>query len=96
MLPLHLLNWAGFGLPILEAMHAEVPVLTSNVSALPEVAGDAAFLVNPFSENDIAAGLEQLFFEEKLRKELVEKGRLRREKYSWDVAAERIYELLTA
>ncbi len=84
----------GFGLPVLEAMHAEVPVLTSNVSALPEVAGEAALLVNPFSENEIAAGLERLFFEEDLRRELVERGRSRREFFSWDLAAERIYNLL--
>lgn len=86
----------GFGLPLLEAMHSEVPIVTSNVSALPEVAGDAAVLVNPLSENEISAALERLFLDEKLRQNLVVHGRSQREKFSWDTAAASIAQMLTS
>ncbi len=78
----------GFGLPVLEAMHAEVPVLTSNTTSLPEVAGNAALLVDPYSEQQIADGLAQLYNDIDLGQNLVEKGRLQREKFSWDTAAD--------
>jgi glycosyltransferase involved in cell wall biosynthesis len=84
----------GFGLPLLEAMHAEVPILAANATALPEVAGEAALLVDPFSEIAIAEGLEKLWRDEVLRQKLMEKGRLQHQKFSWDAAAEQIYQLL--
>lgn len=84
----------GFGLPLLEAMHAEIPVLAADATALPEVAGDAALLVDPFSEIAIAEGLEKLWRDEILRKKLVGKGRVQREKFSWHAAAEQIYQIL--
>lgn len=86
----------GFGLPLLEAMYAEVPVLAADVTAMPEVAGEAALLVDPFSETAIAEGLEKLWRDEFLRQKLVEKGRLQREKFSWDTAAGQIYQILKA
>lgn len=86
----------GFGLPLLEAMHAEVPVLTSNAGALPEVAGDAALLVDPLSTTAIAEGLEKLWCDPAFAQKLVEKGRAQREKFSWDTAAEQIYQILKA
>lgn len=85
----------GFGLPLLEAMHAEVPVLTSNVSSLPEVAGEGALLVQPDSVEDIARGLAQLDQNSSLRAELVERGREQRERFSWARAAEIVYDVLT-
>ncbi|MBV6440302.1 MAG: D-inositol-3-phosphate glycosyltransferase [Saprospiraceae bacterium] len=84
----------GFGLPLLEAMHAEVPVLTSKAGALPEVAGDAALLVDPLSETAIAKGLEQLWHDPAFARKLVEKGRIQRDKFSWDAAAEHIHRIL--
>ncbi len=78
----------GFGLPVLEAMHAEVPVLTSNTTSLPEVAGAAALLVDPYNEQQIADGLARLYNDSNFGSHLVEKGRLQREKFSWDAAAD--------
>jgi glycosyltransferase involved in cell wall biosynthesis len=84
----------GFGLPVLEAMSAEVPVLTSNTTALPEVAGDAALLVDPYSEDQIADGLVRLYRDPAFAQDLVQKGRLQREKFSWDTAADVLMERL--
>ena len=84
----------GFGLPVLEAMHTDTPVLAANTTSLPEVAGDAALLVDPLSETAIAAGLEKLWSDRVFAQHLVERGRLQREKFSWDTAAEQIYQLL--
>jgi glycosyltransferase involved in cell wall biosynthesis len=84
----------GFGLPLVEAMACDTPVMTSNTSCLPEVAGDAALLVDPWSEVAIAEGLQRLYSDQGLVDQLIENGRVRRQKFSWDVAAERIYALL--
>lgn len=84
----------GFGLPLLEAMHAEVPILTSNVSSMPEVVGDAAVLVDPHSVEEIAGGLSTLYHDAELRKDLIEKGRDQRTKFSWDRTARIVYENL--
>jgi glycosyltransferase involved in cell wall biosynthesis len=67
----------GFGLPILEAMQSDLPVLTANVSAMPEVAGDAALLVDPTDVLAIRDGLVRLSRDEELRRDLVARGRLR-------------------
>lgn len=77
----------GFGVPLLEAMHCDVPILTSHASSLPEVAGDAALLVNPESVEEIAQAMEQLAVNESLRQGLIAKGRQQREKFSWEKAA---------
>ncbi|MBL8294352.1 MAG: glycosyltransferase family 4 protein [Bryobacterales bacterium] len=74
----------GFGIPLLEAMMAQVPVLTSNRSALPEVAGDAALLVDPFQEEEIADGLRRLALDEVLRATLIEKGIVRAALFRWE------------
>lgn len=84
----------GFGLPLVEAMACDTPVITSNISCLPEVAGDAALLVDPFSENAIAEGLVKISIDPALVQSLVEKGRVRRRDFSWDDAARQIYALL--
>jgi glycosyltransferase involved in cell wall biosynthesis len=84
----------GFGLPVLEAMRCHVPVLTSNVTALPEVAGDAALLVNPTDEQAIAQGLVDLWENDTLRRRLVEKGQAQQAKFQWDTAAETLHTCL--
>lgn len=84
----------GFGLPLVEAMYCDVPILSANSTSLPEVAGDAALLVDPFSVEAIAAGMGRLWAEEPLRTALVAKGKGRRSDFSWDTAAEAVYRLL--
>ncbi len=82
----------GFGVPLLEAMHTGTPVLCSDVSSLPEVAGEAALLVDPYSLESIAGGMARLWSDAELRRSLVEKGRAQRLKYSWDRATEVVYD----
>lgn len=84
----------GFGIPIVEAMNAEIPIITSNVSSMPEVAGQAALLVDPLNVNYIANALLEIDRDEELREELVRKGRVERKRFDWDLAAERVYEVL--
>jgi len=82
----------GFGIPILEAFYCETPVITSNVTSMPEVAGDAAFLVDPFSVKSISEGLAQVAGDPSLRDELVEKARIRRQAFSWQKTADRLWD----
>ncbi|MEM9822646.1 MAG: glycosyltransferase family 1 protein [Bacteroidota bacterium] len=84
----------GFGLPVLEAMHCGVPVITSKVSSLPEISGDAGILVDPTSIAQIANAMQQLEGDEKLRQKLVEKGNRQKEKFDWEQSAEQAYQLL--
>ena len=76
----------GFGIPIVEAYKCDVPVITSNVTSMPEVAGDAALLVDPFNIDSIADAMVQML-DENVRNSLIEKGRIRRDDFSWDKAA---------
>ncbi len=84
----------GFGIPLLEAMYCEIPLLASNVTSLPEVAGDAAIYANPFSTESIANGMVKIALNENLRKELIEKGKKQREQFSWDKTAKRVWKSL--
>ena len=84
----------GFGIPIVEAYKCDVPVITSNVTSMPEVAGDAALLVDPFNIESISSALE-LVMDENVRKSLIEKGRIRRNNFSWDKAAEQWYTVIS-
>jgi glycosyltransferase involved in cell wall biosynthesis len=78
----------GFGLPILEAMRRGVPVACSNVSSLPEVAGDAALLFDPASANEIAAAIDRVVEDEGLRADLAERGAQRCSAFTWERTAE--------
>jgi glycosyltransferase involved in cell wall biosynthesis len=83
----------GFGIPILEAFKCDTPVITSNVTSMPEVAQDAALLVDPFNEDSIAEAMVKVL-DENVRKELIFKGRERAQAFSWDQAAEVIWNSL--
>lgn len=75
--------WEGFGLPVLEAMACGTPVITSNLSSLPEVAGDAALLVNPYNIDEIAAAMQAIALDSQLRSRLCELGIARASQFSW-------------
>jgi len=85
--------YEGFGLPILEAMACGTPVVTSNISSMPEVAGDAAILVDPFSEAEIADAIEAVLTDTSLRTRLVERGFARTKQFSWTDVARRTLEV---
>ena len=81
-------KYEGFGLPILEAMNLGIPVISSNVSSIPEVAGEAAILINPDSVSDLVQAIEKVVGDKKLREELSQKGREQSQKFSWQKTAE--------
>ena len=91
---LYLSVYEGFGLPVLEAMASGTPVLTSNQSALPEVARDGATYVNPYNEDEIASALLTLIGDPSCRAMLAEKGRTHSKQFSWKQSAHRTFELL--
>jgi len=86
----------GFGLPALEAMACGTPVVTSNVSALPEVVGDAALLVDPADVVAIADAMERVFTDDALAKDLRRRGLARARVFSWDRTARAVQALLRA
>lgn len=79
--------YEGFGLPLVEAMACGCPVITSNVSSLPEVAGDGGVLVDPYDVNNIAQTMEKVLFDAELRKKMRENGIARSKKFSWEKTA---------
>jgi glycosyltransferase involved in cell wall biosynthesis len=81
----------GFGMPVLEAMTHGVPVLTSNCSAMPEVAGDAALLVDPFDIGELGDALLRLAADEALREDLKRRGLERIKEFTWDSAVEKTW-----
>ncbi|MEM9922232.1 MAG: glycosyltransferase family 1 protein [Cyanobacteria bacterium P01_D01_bin.50] len=86
-------HYEGFGLPVLEAMTLGAPVVTSNTSSLPEVAGDAALLINPDEPMQLAEAILKLISDSYLRRELIDKGKERAKLFSWERTAK---ETLTA
>ncbi|HEX7847399.1 MAG TPA: glycosyltransferase family 1 protein [Chitinophagaceae bacterium] len=83
--------WEGFGVPVLEAMRCEIPVITSTNSAMQEIAGDAALFADPNDFNEIAEKMMLLYKDEDLRHRLTKKGKLCEEKYSWDSSAQQLW-----
>ncbi len=85
--------YEGFGLPPLEAMACGSPVVTSNVSSLPEVAGGAALLVDPYDADAIAGGIVQAVTDETLRADLITRGLERARSFSWPQSVKKIHEI---
>lgn len=86
--------YEGFGLPVLEAMQHNCPVITSNVSSLPEAGGDAALYVNPEDISDISEKIKTLIIDKQLRQQLIEKGKKQITKFSWEKTAKETLKVL--
>lgn len=82
----------GFGIPIVEAMSCGVPVITSNITSMPEAAGDAALLVNPKSVEEISTAMKKIVGDSSLRNSLIEKGKVQTQKFSWNLTAEKLWQ----
>lgn len=80
-------SFEGFGIPIVEGMKAGVPVMTSNITSMPEIAGNAAYLVDPFSLESVSNGLMELANNEALRTSLIAKGAIRKNDFTWEKTA---------
>jgi glycosyltransferase involved in cell wall biosynthesis len=83
----------GFGLPVIEAMSCGVPVITSNVTALPEVAGDAALCVSPHSVDEIATAMERVLTDPKLALQMSQRGLARAQRFRWETACREIVDI---
>ena len=81
----------GFGIPIIEALSCEVPVITSSTTSMPEAAGDAAILVNPLVVEEIAGALKRLALDNDLRNDLIAKGKIQIKKFSWQLTGEKLW-----
>lgn len=86
--------YEGFGLPVLEAMQHACPVLTSNISSLPEAGGDAALYFDPYKVEDIASKIEKVLRDEKLRDEMRKKGLIHIKNFSWEKSAKKVINIL--
>ena len=84
----------GFGIPIVEGFRAGIPVITSNTSSMPEVAGDAAYIVDPKNVEEISDAMIQLRQNPELRAEYVRKGNVRMVDFSWSKGAELVWAIV--
>lgn len=84
----------GFGIPLVEAMHCETAIITSNCTSMPEVAGNAALLVDPHNPHDIASAMHRIVTDTALREQLIVNGRERRSFFSWDKSAEKLWQCI--
>ncbi|MDB2621917.1 glycosyltransferase family 4 protein [Flavobacteriales bacterium] len=82
----------GFGIPIVEAMKCACPVITSNITAMPEIAGDAALLVDPFDTNEITQAMIKLNGNNELRSELSARGQMHAQHFNWNTTAQTLWE----
>lgn len=84
----------GFGIPVLEAMQSHVPIITSNISSMPEVAGSAGVLVEPTNIEMISKAIYNILSKKEYRQSLIQKGVHRVQEFSWDKTADIIYQAL--
>ena len=84
--------YEGFGIPILEAFEAEVPVITSNCTSMPEVAGDAAILIEPTNVESMTDALWQIEKDSALREQLIANGRKQRTQFNWNNTADKLWQ----
>ncbi len=82
----------GFGIPIIEAFNAGTPVITANTSSMPEIAGDAALIIDPFDVAKMAEAMKTIVQDKNLRNRLVNKGYLRKNQFSWDKTANNLWQ----
>ena len=83
--------YEGFGIPLIEAMQTNVPIITSNVTSMPEIAGDAALLINPLEVVDIKNAMMQLLEKPELRADMILKGSSQKQKFSWEKSADLLW-----
>ncbi len=88
--------YEGFGLPILEAQIAGIPVVTSNISSMPEIAGSSAILVDPNKPEEIAEAAFKLISDEILKNDIIKRGFENVKRFSWEKCSEEISKLLTS
>tara|TARA_B100000809_G_scaffold89784_1_gene88291 strand:- start:16562 stop:17647 length:1086 start_codon:yes stop_codon:yes gene_type:complete len=81
----------GFGIPLVEAMSCGTPVITSNITSMPEVVEDAGFLVDPFSVEDITQAMITISTDDNLRNKLIEKSKVQAKKFSWQKTGDRLW-----
>ena len=86
----------GFGIPVIEAMSAGIPIICSNTTSLPEVGGDAVLYVDPFEIPQIEGAMIKLYQDKDLRDSLIELGFRQKEKFSWDKTAELLWKSLNS
>jgi glycosyltransferase involved in cell wall biosynthesis len=84
----------GFGIPILEAFNCGTPVITSNLTSMPEIAGDAALLVDPFSVDSICSSMQILAYDPEIRNQLISKGNRQKEQFSWKITSDKLWDTI--
>ena len=84
--------YEGFGIPLVEAMQSQVPIISSNVTSMPEIVGNAALLVNPMEVNQIKNAMIELFNNKNLREDLITKGGIQKQKFSWEKSGDLLWE----
>lgn len=85
----------GFGIPLIEAMQSDIPIISANVTSMPEVAGNAALYVDPFKVEDIKNAMAKIYTDATVQKKLIDEGKIQREKFSWDQSADQLWTCIT-
>ena len=84
----------GFGIPVIESFNCDVPVITSDKTSLPEVAGEGALLIDPFNNEEIANAMFRIASDQDLRSQLIQNARIQRSKFSWQQTADRLHDCI--